>query len=214
MTFTYTYTIYTWYTHHIYWLTKQSKDDLWWLYRSRDASRTLFLILFKHTHGSVCQRPWGDSLRAKERKRASKLAMRCRYVVYMSTLYDNVSCCWFVAKSIIRPSKVSSDTCYLRTLAIGMLLFLLSTHSSCIRTATQSISPYLLRSNVNELVSLSVWIIMRPIIHVGQYFITTKEWKVHNLNACVSWCVDSVVPFKTSYFFLKSKSYCGAEFLH
>ena len=43
----------------------------------------------------------------------------------------------------------------------------------------QSGSPYLLPSNVNEPVSLPVRIIMRPIIHVGRYFITYSicMWK-------------------------------------
>ena len=125
------------YIHHIrtmytpYLLTYRTVErHLWWLYRLRDASRTLFLILFKHIHGSVHPRPRGDGLCAKESKRASEIAMRCRYIVYMSTLYDDISYCWLVAKSIV--------------------------------------------------------------------------------------CVDSVVLFKTSYFFLKSsiiKSYCGVEFL-
>ena len=43
--------------------------------------------------------------------------------------------------------------------------------SSCVRTGTQSCSTYLLLRNVNEPVSLSVQIILRPIIHVGRYFV-------------------------------------------
>ena len=47
---------------------------------------------------------------------------------------------------------------------------------SCVRTGVRSGSPYLLVSNVNEPVSLPVQIIMRPIIHVGRYFITYSSY--------------------------------------
>ena len=40
-------------------------------------------------------------------------------------------------------------------------------HSSCSLTGTQSSSPYLLLGNVDEPVSLSVQIIMRPIVHIS-----------------------------------------------
>ena len=55
--------------------------------------------------------------------------------------------------------------------AISALLFLPSTHTSCVWTGTHSSSPYLLLGNVSEPVSLSVRIVMRPIFHVGRYFI-------------------------------------------
>ena len=44
-------------------------------------------------------------------------------------------------------------------------------------------SPYLLVSNVNEPVSLPVRIIMRPVIHVGRYFITySSDIRLIELN--------------------------------
>ena len=63
-------------------------------------------------------------------------------------------------------SRPMFDIFGLRTLTLDVL------HSSCVRTGVRSGSPYLLVSNVNEPVSLPVRIIMRPVIHVGRYFIT------------------------------------------
>ena len=56
--------------------------------------------------------------------------------------------------------------------AISALLLFTSLHSGCVQTGVQSGSPYLLLSNVNEPVSLPVRIIMPPVIHVGQHFMT------------------------------------------
>ena len=74
---------------------------------------------------------------------------------------------WLVAKPIVWPSQVLSNIRYLRTLQLALP----STHSSCVRTGTESSSSYLLQRNVNEPVSLSVRIIMHPVFHVGQCFI-------------------------------------------
>ena len=89
------------------------------------------------------------------------------YVVYMSVQYDDDSCCWPVAKPIVRPSEVATVRLWT---AISTLMFLPSIQSICLGNGTQSNSPYLLLSIVNEPVSQSVRIIMRPIIHVGRYF--------------------------------------------
>ena len=45
--------------------------------------------------------------------------MRCRYVVYMSTQYDDVLCRWLVAKPIVQLSEVPSDNRYLQTLQLA-----------------------------------------------------------------------------------------------
>ena len=87
---------------------------------------------------------------------SQQLAMCCRHLVYMSTHCDEVLCHWLVATSIVRASKVPSDIPYLRTLQLAHNYFM---HSSCARTCTHSSSPYLLLSNVNEPVSLSVQIV-------------------------------------------------------
>ena len=72
--------------------------------------------LAEPTHVSVRPCPYGDGLCAKESKRASEIAMRCRHLVYISTQYDDISCRWLVAKPIVRQFEVSSD---IRTLQLA-----------------------------------------------------------------------------------------------
>ena len=92
--------------------------------------------------------------------------MHCSYSVYMSTQYDNLLCCWLVPKPIVRPSDIP----HLQTL---QLVCYCSYH---IRIPVASelahwvvYSPYLLLSNVNEPVSLSVWIINFSCLSIFHY---------------------------------------------
>ena len=47
------------------------------------------------------------------------MAMRCRYLAYMSTQYDDIFVSLVVAKPIVRPSEIPSDIWYLRILQLA-----------------------------------------------------------------------------------------------
>ena len=96
-------------------LVRSFKDGFWWFCRSRDVSRVLLSILSRHTRGSVRVRSCGDGHCAEQSRTASKIVMRCRRLMYVSTQYDDVSSRCLVAKPIVRPSEQPSDVRYLRT---------------------------------------------------------------------------------------------------
>ena len=64
---------------------------------------------FPDTHVGLYAQSCGDGLCAKQNKTASEIAMRCRCIMYVSTQYDDVSCCCLIAKPIVRPSELPSD---------------------------------------------------------------------------------------------------------
>ena len=96
-------------------LVRSFKDGFCCFCRSRDVPRVLLSILSGHTCGSVRVRSCGDGHCAKQSRTASKIAMRCRCLMYVSTQYDDVSSRCLVAKPIVRPSEQPSDVRYLRT---------------------------------------------------------------------------------------------------
>ena len=67
-----------------------------------------------------------DGLCSKLSITASEKAMRCRYLMYVSTQYDDVLSRCLVTKPIVRPSEQPSDVRYLRTWIISALLLLTS----------------------------------------------------------------------------------------
>ena len=97
--------------------------------------------------------------------------MKCRRTVCFKHLQ-----CITISLAIIlslaqRPAVQIRVRCLVSSdFTISALLLLTSLHSGCLRTGVQSSCCYLLLSNVNKPVSLTVRVIMCQIIHVGRYF--------------------------------------------